>query len=71
MMLGSDSGLTPTNAQKTRRAATRPEGVLFAMASPLETQSAFRWPTWLSPVGTSWEKPISANPSPSAHRRSL
>ncbi|MGI0132966.1 MAG: hypothetical protein ACREDK_07770 [Thermoplasmata archaeon] len=62
MMLGNDAGLPPKDGPRGRRPpATRPEGVLFAMASPLETHSSFRWPSWLAPMATVWDKPRTAN----------
>jgi hypothetical protein len=72
MMLGSDSAPTAPASPRSRRGpAPRAEGVLFAMASPLETQSTFRWPSWLAPIGTSWEKPNSSNNNYPPTRRSL
>ena len=71
MMLGNDAGLPPRDLAKARRAnSSRPEGVLFAMASPLETQSSFRWPSWLAPMARSWDKPRTSNTLTSS-RRSL
>jgi hypothetical protein len=72
MMLGSDSGLTPATPKHRRGSTARPEGILFAMQGPIETESAFHWPSWLSPSGTAWHsKPSAVNHPRPSHPRSL
>lgn len=68
MMLGHDAGLPPKEARPRRASTSRAEGVLFAMATPLEVGASFRWPSWLSPLSPRWDKIRAPNASPSARR---
>jgi hypothetical protein len=72
MMLGMDGVRSGTPSRARRSVTPRPEGLLFAMASPLRSASdEFRWPSWLSPIRASWDSPLRTPSSPPAHRRSL